>query len=148
MRRRSLLDAPLDMVNYYSGDTNLYSMFDNWGHPRKTFYAFKAFRMLLDTPVLVALKEIDAGKSICAVGKNEGNTAVTLMLSNYKNPDAFYEIRLTNLPWSGPGNCEIFVVDEKHNLEITGKQSFSGPLPTLRIPSQTSSVVVVRATKS
>jgi len=143
----SLLDSPLDGANYYCADTNPWSMFDNWGKPRKTFYAFKAFRMLLDTPVLIEVKEIEAGKSIYAAGKNEENSEVTIMLSNYQNPKATYDFKLSNLPWSGNSTIEVFVVDEKYNLECKEKHSIRRSLPVLTIKSQTSSVVVVKIKK-
>jgi hypothetical protein len=45
-----LQDSPVDVANYYTGDTSWWGLFDPYGVPRKPFYAFKAFASLLETP--------------------------------------------------------------------------------------------------
>ena len=46
----SLQDAPVDAANFYTAEVQMFGMFNLNGVPRKSFYAFKAFRALLDTP--------------------------------------------------------------------------------------------------
>jgi xylan 1,4-beta-xylosidase len=49
-------DAPVDIMNYYDGQAMTWfcGLFDYYGVPQKTFYAFKAFRELLAYPERVA----------------------------------------------------------------------------------------------
>jgi hypothetical protein len=41
-----LQDCPVDVANYYTGDTSRWGLFDEYGAPRKTYYAFRAFNEL------------------------------------------------------------------------------------------------------
>ena len=49
-----LQDAPLDMANFYTADTNPWGMFDMFGVPGRVYYAFVAFNQLTKTPNRVA----------------------------------------------------------------------------------------------
>jgi hypothetical protein len=49
-----LQDSPVDIANFYTGDSSPFGLFSRHGVPKKTFYAMKAFRKLLDTQRRIA----------------------------------------------------------------------------------------------
>ena len=83
-----LQDSPVDVANYYTGDTQWFGMFDPYGVPRKTFFAFKAFRLLLETPGRVSVRTQGACDGIyCCAGRSEDGRVLQLLLSN-ASPEA------------------------------------------------------------
>jgi len=48
-----LQDAPLDMADFYIGDTGCWDLFNRFGVPKKTYHAFRAFKALVDHPARV-----------------------------------------------------------------------------------------------
>jgi hypothetical protein len=63
-----LQDSPVDVANYYTGDTSWFGFFDPYGAPRKTFHAFKAFADLLETPHRVSCKVDGKDEQIMVCG--------------------------------------------------------------------------------
>jgi len=114
----SLQDSPVDVANYYSADVNPYGMFyAQAGGPKKVFYAFKAFRFLLNTPIIINTIDLVPKKSIVTIARNEENNEITFMLVNFNNPDAKIKIRLINLPWKGTTSVSTYLIDDTHNFE-------------------------------
>ena len=95
-----LQTAPVDVTNYYCGDTNWWGLFDRYGVPRKTFYAMRAFRMLLDTPVRVQASTSDTNLSVCA-GLNQDRTMATIIGAHLHKGDEKVKLQASNLPWNG-----------------------------------------------
>ncbi len=112
-----LQDSPVDVANYYCGDTNWFGLFNRYGAPRKTFYAFKAFRMLLDTPVRVKVSgDVEGRMAVCA-GVNAERTEVTVLVSNLRAVDGRMRLRIEDFGSDGRVRWEAYVVDERHELE-------------------------------
>jgi len=90
------------VANYYAADLSHWSMFDNFGVPSKTFYAFLAFRGLLETPRRVACTgwnedgPITACAGLSADAQNAG-----VLVSNFSGTEIAQTIALAGLPWSG-----------------------------------------------
>jgi xylan 1,4-beta-xylosidase len=120
----NLQDTPVDVANYYVSDNHGFGLFTFHGTPRKNFYAMKAFRRLLDTPLRV---EVSGGRpdalAACA-GLNRAKTEAGLLIGNYRlaSPP---RLVVRNLPWNGPTQFELFVVDATRNLEAARR----GTLP-------------------
>ena len=116
-----LQDSPLDVANYYAGDTNPFGLFSRHGTPRKTFYALKAFKMLTETPVRV---EADVPKEaagvFAAAGMSEDRAAVTVLVSCFGGEKPV-QMRLEHLPWGAGATYEVFVVDATCDLVPVSK---------------------------
>jgi hypothetical protein len=140
-----LQDSPVDVANMFTGDTNPFGLFSRYGVPRKTFFAFKAFRMLLDTPQRIKV-ELDAageGTTVLA-GVNKDRNAVTVMISNYRGANAEVKVHLDALPWDGAGKWTVFLLDEKNSLTAaeSGKAETKELRLSRRLPAP--SVMVLR----
>jgi len=112
-------DSSIDMAAFYAGNTRMYGLFDQYGVPRKNFYAFKAFRFLLDTPqkVMSSGNDVEKGLVICA-GLSEEKSEATIMISNFDFPCKGYKVCMKNLPWNGRFTYEKYIVDKSKNLEL------------------------------
>jgi hypothetical protein len=116
----SLQDSPVDVANFYSGDTNQFGLFTRHGVPKKTLHAFRAFRKLLDAPLRLKTAGAAPGHTALAAGTNESRDRVRILLANFDSPDPNATLEIRNLPWRGPTRCEIFRLDARRDLESTG----------------------------
>ncbi|MEI6675256.1 MAG: hypothetical protein WCO57_08780, partial [Verrucomicrobiota bacterium] len=82
---------------------------------------------LVDHPLRV---RVDGGKpdELHAIaGLRPDARELAVLLSNYQSPASELITEIKNLPWSGPSEIELFVVDESHNLEPVRKELQAGP---------------------
>lgn len=115
-----LQDTAVDVANYYAADLSHWSMFDNFGVPSKTFYAFVAFNELLKTPLRVACTgwEEEGPVTACA-GVAPDGASVGLLVSNFSSTEVAQVVSLAPLPWKGPASVEVRAVDAAHDFETT-----------------------------
>ena len=128
----SLQDAPLDAANFYTAEIQMFGMFNIHGTPHKNFYAFKAFRTLIDTPRRVKTPPCQAGAIALCAGLDEGNTHAAVLLSNFNTQDGDTGLTPSQLPWSGPTKYDLYVVDADRDLQLAG-QGTLGPNGRLQI---------------
>lgn len=141
----SLQDSPVDVANYYSGDVNPYGMFSaQAGAPKKVFYAFKAFRFLLNTPIIIKTIEIVPKKSIVTIARNEENNEISIMLVNFNNPNAAIKINLTNIPWKNATSVSKRLINETHNFETVETKVIRDENITLKLSSDQYSITVIQ----
>ena len=112
-----LQDSPVDVANLYCGDTGPFGLFSRHGAPKKTFYAVKAFRQLLDTPRRVSVTCAEPAPLAVCAGVNAERTKLTILVSNYQAKDQSLDLVLEKLPWPGRPVIEARLLDESHNLE-------------------------------
>ncbi|MFI5378118.1 MAG: hypothetical protein ACHRHE_02315 [Tepidisphaerales bacterium] len=127
----NLQDSPVDVANYYSGDTQGFGLFSAHGVPHKTFYAFKAFRMLLDTPQRLETRGSQPSRLAICAGTNTEKSEVRILVSNFNSPDATIKLAVQGLPWQGPTVCRGWVVDENRELAPEQESEVSGDVPTI-----------------
>ncbi|HET7872537.1 MAG TPA: hypothetical protein VFL42_08500 [Terriglobales bacterium] len=140
----SLQDAPLDMANYYTAEVQMFGMFNLNGVPQKTFYAFRAFRALLDTPKRVQTPPCEAGKVASCAGLDPQGTHAAVLLSNFDTPDSPLQLRLRQLPWTTPTQFELYLVDANHDFQLARSGSLELEVP-LGLPElKPSSVVLLK----
>ena len=121
----ALQDAPVDMANFYTAEIQAFGMFNFNGVPQKTYYAFRAFRELLDTPRRVEAPSCVAGHVASCAGLNLSGTSAAVLLSNFNSGGAPTELMLRGLPWSVPTHFAIKLVDASHE----GQELRNGTVP-------------------
>ena len=135
-----LQDAPLDVANYYTADDSPWSMFNEFGVPGKVFFAFKAFRLLLDCPNRLAVEGALGTDEVSALaGISDDRQTAAFMVSNYRGQPRQLVVKLKGLPPANGGRMETFLVDETHELEKMGDEPLDGanPVVNLRLPPGT-----------
>lgn len=143
----SLQDSPLDAANYYSGDTNQFGLFDRYGAPKKTFYAFRAFARLLETPLrLQASAVADGHVAVCAGVDREG-TLVQILVANFDAADPQVSVQVSGLPWEGPTEAQVFALDADRDLEAVRSEIFSAGDLRLQEPLAAPTVLLIQCRK-
>jgi hypothetical protein len=121
-----LQDTPLDVANYFcaGADTLHWSMFDEYGVPSPTYYAFRAFNELTKTPVRVQVGT-PALVYACA-GLSEDKQHAGVLLANFKNSQAHWVLSVQNLPLTGKVHLQKYSVDERHEFSLVSEETTSG----------------------
>ena len=127
----NLQDSPVDVGNFYSADTQGFGMFSTWGMPRKTYYAFKAFRMLLDTPVRLETRGSQASRIVICAGTNADRSQVRVLVSNYRSAEPAVKLTVQGLPWQGATVCRAWIVDAERELAAEKDIELSGESPII-----------------
>jgi hypothetical protein len=139
-----LQDTPLDVANYFcaGADTLHWGMFDEYGVPSPTYYAFRAFNELTKTPIRIPVTS-PASVYGCA-GLSEANDRAGLLLANFKNPQTHWDLSVQKLPLSGTVHLRRYLVDERHEFGLVGEETVSGSPPVLHVDLPPGSVLFLR----
>ena len=128
-----LQDAPLDVANFYSGDTKGFGLFNRHGVPKKTFHAFRAFTLLLETPERVDVTGADGeGLTACAGIHRETGTA-TLVVVNTSDSPRRVEVLARDAGAGAPGNVEVLMLGAGSDLRKVAEGRLA-PQEPLRLP--------------
>lgn len=140
-------DLPLEMAMVYRASEGLYGMFDIHGERTKVFYAFKAFRGMLDTPERVTAEggNLRTGLAVIA-GRSEDQGGARILASNYQHPCGAVDVDIRHLPWQRPSVCRIYVLDAHHDLEMiqTVNQPAGDFTLSLHLPPSTVAMVDIQ----
>jgi hypothetical protein len=113
----NLQDLPVDQACYYSGTWEIFGLFDEYGIPKKPFYVYRAFAMLLNTPGRVSCEKASLPEGMSVIGGlNKLNDVATIMISNYNAPVDTLHVRISGLPWKGGIRAEVFTLDNENDL--------------------------------
>ena len=122
-------DCPVDVANYYDGQPSALfcGLFDYYGVPQKTFYAFKAFRELLDCPERVKVEVSPSAKGVYGLAAvNRSVQEAAILVSNFGRADGVCSISLYNLPAGKSPICEIYLLDRDHDLALIKAERIEG----------------------
>lgn len=137
-------DSPIDVMNFYSADTNPYGMFDVFGAPSKVYYVFKAFNQLAKTDrVDIQYTLTDSSVVVCA-GLSANNSKGAIMLSNSSINAQAIEVAIRNFPGSGQIKLEVNMIDETRDLEIIATKWIDRNKPSLKLVLPPNSVCLVK----
>jgi xylan 1,4-beta-xylosidase len=140
-----LQDAPVDIATFYSGTTLMWGLFTSSGAPQKPYFAFLAFRRLLDSPNRLSVDVApDAAVKVLA-GISDDKRTVRVLMSNPSKESRTVQIQLDNLPWKGTSQYEQQVVDERNDLKaVGGAKTISSPSLTEKLAAQSVILLVVK----
>ena len=135
----SLQDAPVDVANYYTGEIQGFGLFNFHGVPNKSFYAFKAFKRLLETPIRVTVRNDSSAQLAICAGMNRDQSEAGILISNFDSAEEQVGLTIHGLPWEGKIVCESYAVDARRDLarvqEITQSASECRLALALKAPS-------------
>ena len=140
-----LQDAPVDIATYYSGTTLMWGLFTSAGVPQKAYYAFLAFRRLLDSPNRLPVEVAKDATVRVLAGVSDDKRTVRVLLSNPSKQAGTVQIKLKNLPWKGSSQYEQQVVDARYDLEPVGApKTITSPSLTEELASQSVVLLIIK----
>jgi hypothetical protein len=139
-----LQDTPLDMANFYTAEIQAFGMFTFDGVPKKTFYAFKAFREMLDAPLRAETTGAVSGQLALLSGLNPKQNQAKILISKFLFPEDRLTVRTRNLPWPGPTRIEVLAVDSARNLETIQTKEDSAGLCEISLDKTKPAVLLLR----
>jgi xylan 1,4-beta-xylosidase len=132
-------------ANFYHGATIvMWGMFNENGVPHKTYYAFKAFHFLLETPARVRAVSSQGSGLTEIAGLSPDRTEATVLVSNYGTQRHQYDVRLENLPWKHGAVYKTYILDRDRNLALVGTETLAGSSTSLHEVVEAPSVCVIR----
>jgi xylan 1,4-beta-xylosidase len=137
-----LQDSPMTMANWYAPFLGFWGCFDFFARPLKPYYAFIAFRRLLETPCRVKTSgaDLEAGLSVLA-GTNESRRKAGVLLSNYGDRSRNrVSLTLEHLP-PGPWHVQEHVLNDKLDLQPTRSHRLEANQAEFEVSLPTASVV-------
>lgn len=144
-----LQDCRVDVANYYTGNTMRWGLFDDFGVPNKTYFAFRAFNELCKTPRRVGCTTAAPADHLplCA-GLAEDRTTAHFLASNAGSTDAVLNADLQNLPWTTAIRAETYRVDERSDFALASTASLDPKQPALTLDLPKSTVCLVRLSRA
>ncbi|MFA6471885.1 MAG: hypothetical protein WCU00_07575 [Candidatus Latescibacterota bacterium] len=139
-----LQDLPIEVTNFYSADTSWWSMFDYFGIPSKTYFAFKAFNELAMMPDRVSCEYTSRNGVVLLAGLSEDKKKAIVLLSCFKSETDTFGVALRNLPWTGNIRVETWWVDDSHDLDLTDEQTLNVKDAVVRLKTPRNGVCVLR----
>jgi hypothetical protein len=104
----------------------MWGLFNEHGVPKKTYYTFKSFKSLLETPERVATGGSDQSGLAAIAGVSQDKRQATVLISNYGTACTHYNIRLENFPWTEEVTYQKYALDKSHDLDLVKTESLVG----------------------
>lgn len=150
-----LQDSPVTTATFYAGDTVRWGFIDRNGAPKTSYFAFLAFRRMLDTPrrVVAEGNDLERGFAVMA-GLSEDNSQARILISNHRFSCSEYEIRVHRLPWQDATTCTRYVVDQhtdinRYDLAPASTNQFpTGDSLRISTPATAASVLLVELARA
>jgi hypothetical protein len=129
----AMQDAPIDMANFYDAANGFWGMFHDYGYPAKPFFAFKAFKTLIDTaPNRLEVEGSDPDNALAVLaGASPDNLTRQILISNFQNAaPILWKITLNNLG-SMSTHVSFYVLDGLRDLQREHRQVITTPTATI-----------------
>jgi xylan 1,4-beta-xylosidase len=139
-----LQSAPVDIANFYSMENQPFGLFTLHGAPKRNFFAFKAFRELLETPVRVEARGGLSGQTSIGAGLRRDQREAAVLAGNYRSKETKFDFAVSGLPWNGATECEIFLVDETHTFERMRREQFPSGAFALELDLNAPSIAMIK----
>lgn len=138
-----LQDAPVDVCNFYHGETGGFGLFTEVGAPTRNYYALLAFAQLLETPKRVGTTGGVPGKVAVAAGVRENKASAAVLVANLAGSEDL-RLALAHLPWAGASAVEVRVVDAQRAFEPLPGSPLAAPELILKLPPPSVALVTLR----
>ena len=141
----NLQSAPVDVSNYFTNYGG-FGIFAQYGAPRKTYYAMKAFNELLRSPIRLLAEGGMENTCSIAAGTNEDRSELTVLIGTLHHSEPKTTIILNSFPWEGQAEFEKYTIDAIHDFEKTDNGSITIENRTVRLELETpeSSVILLK----
>ena len=138
-----LQDAPVDVANFYHGETGIFGQFTEVGAPTRNYHAMLAFAQMLDTPTRALVTEAGPGKLFVLAGSDSQSAQAAVLIASLSGEEEVSMV-LKDLPWSGATSVEVRRVDDHHAFDSLVAQTLTGAELGLKVPAPAVALVTLR----
>ena len=138
-----LQDAPVDVCNFFHGETGIFGLFTEVGAPTRNYHAMLAFALMLETPKRVHIAGAIPGKLAIAAGIGATRKTAAVLIANLSGGDQV-NLTFSKIPWPGDTAIEVRLVDETHALESLPNPSLSGSEFTFQLRPPAVAIITLR----
>jgi len=139
-----LQDSPVTVANYYTADAQGFGLFSTHGSPKTSFHAFKAFRILLDTPLRVEAGGGEVGRLAICAGLNRDKNCAGILIANHRSAREKTGLSLSGIPWTTATSAEFLLVDSKHQLASVRKERLAAGSAKPKLELEAPAVMFIR----
>lgn len=112
-----LQDRPVDVANYYTGDTTRWGLFDTSGLPHKTYFAFRAFHEFSrDARRIACAGNSEVRSDIVAAALSNDGKSARILVCNLGEESRAYHIHLHSPPWKTSVEVDTWALDSEHDF--------------------------------
>ncbi|MCU6710226.1 hypothetical protein M6D81_16120 [Paenibacillus sp. J5C_2022] len=131
-----LQDLPVDYANYYDAQpTALFcGLFDYYGVPQKSFYAFHAFDKLLRHDVRLACTIGKASDGASCLAGRGGNGDIAVLISHFREEEAEYTVNIAGEGVVPEDRFTIYRIDAERSFEAAESGTVGSGELVLRAP--------------
>jgi hypothetical protein len=142
----ALQDASVDIATFYTGTNMFMGLFSYAGDPTKAYYAFLAFRRLLDSPERIPVEGAGERLKVLA-GRSVDKKSVRVLLAYTGNDPYEFDLRLSGLPWDGTGIEKLQTIDGRAKAMTLSqtKPPSNGDLRHIRFEGPTVQLITLQA---
>ncbi len=138
-----LEDAPVDVCNFYHGETGAFGLFDEYGAPNRVFYALRAFSQLSRLGNRVVTEGAVPGKLGLLAAKDNEDGKAAVLIGNFHCEQGLFELALAGLPRAT--EYSIWVTDRVRAFEKASQGTLGpGGKLVLELPSSGVAMVELR----
>ncbi|WP_159457742.1 GH39 family glycosyl hydrolase [Virgibacillus dakarensis] len=141
-----LQESSVQSSNYFDGQPSakFCGLFNYYGVPQKTFYAFEAFQHLCQFPLRIDTAVDNSINGIyCCGGKNEQDE-VAILISNFRGQGRLYSIKMENFIDDSNRVCQKYMLDDNYDLELVHTCKASQIKDDMEIFIPTNSTVLLK----
>ncbi|MFC7406829.1 GH39 family glycosyl hydrolase [Georgenia alba] len=122
-----LQDAHVDEAHYFSGDTQWFGLFDEFGIPQKNYFGMLACAQLFsrDVRVSATVEQPEGTNVVAAAGRSDDGTVV--VVSSFEGASAPLRLAISGQADDAPVRYHLHWVDDHHDLECTQTVLATGP---------------------
>ncbi len=139
-----LQDAPVDVCNFYHGETGVFGLFTEVGLPTRNYYGLLAFSQLLETPQRLRVTGGVPGKLAVAAGICGDRTQAAVLVANMSGTEDL-RVSWSPPPWVGDTRVDVRIVDQQRGLELLVDPVHTDSELILKLRSPSVALVTLRA---
>ncbi len=139
-----LQDAPVDVGNFFHGETGGFGIFTEQGVPLKAWQALRAFQALVETPRRAETRGAVAGKLAFAAGLSTDGREATMLVSNFADPRPEIVLNWKGFAWTGGVTAEIRTVDAGTDFSKMRSEVIVAESGSLRLALKAPAVTLIR----
>ena len=139
-----LQDVPIDVCNFFHGELGGFGLFTEQGVQLKTWQALRTFQGLVETPRRVETNGAVAGKLGFTAGVSADGREATLLVANYADPRADFDLKWQGFAWTGGVSAEIRTVGADSNFSDLRCELLADENSSLRLALKAPAVALIR----